>query len=151
MFDARALRLHAWHLNAATGQYVSVAVPRNRDHSPVLDLDFAVEVDRLVLFSHRSPVRTHRDWAGRLQGLLDEVTARRAEENRLLEEARREAALESQRAAAEFQRAAAESQRAAAESQRAEGEAKARQAAEARIAELLARLAALEGDPRPEA
>lgn len=86
LFDGRNARLYAWCLPPEGGRYLPILPRGGRYPSRTLGLDFHVEEGQLVLSSRGSPVLTTGALLDRVQATLNEVTQRRMDEARLLDE-----------------------------------------------------------------
>jgi len=155
VLDLRKLQLHGWRLrDEASGRYRRLVPQGGRFRSEVLDLDLALDGDRVRFYAGSAALPDAAELAQRLEQAV-QVTAelvRAAEERAQQEAARAEqeaakakheaerAAQEAERATHEAERAAQEAERAAAAERRAEQEAR-------RAAELQAELDRLRKPP----
>jgi len=139
VYDRGRQRLYGYRLPDPTAERYQPVVPQfGRYTSEVLGLDLVIEDERLRFYSGQARVIEPRELRFQLQRALDQ-------KERLLD-AQEKTLAEEQRLREEEQRLREEEQRMREEEQRLrEEEQQARQLAEQRLAEALARIAALEG------
>jgi Uma2 family endonuclease len=105
-FDPTRRRLLGWRLPSPSARAYEPVVPQDgRWRSGVLELDLALEQDRLRFFHGSAPLLDARELIGRLSSMVDDAVRRAEEEARRAEEEARRAEEEARRAEQEARRA----------------------------------------------
>jgi Uma2 family endonuclease len=112
-FDVQRRRLAGWRLPKSGARRYEPIVPQDgRWWSRVLELDLAVEQERLRFFHGSAPLLDARELVGRLSSMVDEAIRRAEDEARRAEDEARRAEDEARRAEDEARRAEDEARRA---------------------------------------
>lgn len=127
VFEVRRARLQAFRLQAERGSYTPLLAQGGIYASEMLGLGIAVEGERLRFYQDLAPLPDANELIERMQRITDELTERREAAERLAEETARTAAEEVERVRDEAARRTEEVER--------------------RLAEALAEIARLRGDP----
>lgn len=105
-FDVQRRRLQGWRLpKSGARRYEPIVPQEGRWWSEVLELDLAVEEDRLRFFHGSAPLLDARELVSRLSSMVDEAIERAEEEARRAEEEARRAEEGARRAEEEARRA----------------------------------------------
>jgi Uma2 family endonuclease len=140
VLDARSARLHGYRLDAGGGRYRPIAPQYGRWASQVLGLDLALESGRVRFYHGSAPLLEAAELVGRLEAMMDEVTAHKEAAEREKEAAERS------KEGAERSKEAAERSKEEAERGKEEAE-RSKEEAERRAERLAERLRALGVDP----